>query len=124
MNDEQLAAQAVDICYQIHKRLGPGLLERIYEEAFVFELYSREIPFQRQVEIPVIYKGVDLGIGYRADLILDNQLLIELKSLGDLTALHHNVVITYLRLSGLRLGLLINFNVKLIKEGIFRKILG
>ncbi|MFZ5999441.1 MAG: GxxExxY protein [Bacteroidota bacterium] len=124
MTENELATLAVDICYKIHTTLGPGLLESVYESAFAFELDARGINYRRQPGIKVVYEDNDLDLGFRADLILDNKLLIEIKSVDRIERVHHKVVLTYLKLTGLKLGLLVNFNVDLIKEGIHRKING
>jgi GxxExxY protein len=124
MTENELAKIAVDICYNIHKTLGPGLLESIYEAAIVYELEELKIPYSRQQGIHVIYKGKDLGIGFRSDLILENKLLLELKSVENITEVYHKITLSYLRLADLKLGLLINFNVDKIKNGIHRKING
>lgn len=124
MTENELATIAVNICYKIHTTLGPGLLESVYEAAFAKELEKQNISYLRQPEIPVFYDGVELGIGFRADIIMGGKLLIELKSVEHLEKVHHKIVLTYLKLTEIKLGLLVNFNVSLIKEGIHRKING
>jgi GxxExxY protein len=124
MTENELSKIAVDICYTIHKELGPGLLESVYEAAFAYELTKRRIPFTRQQGIVVNYQDVVLDVGFRADIIMDNKLLIELKSIEKIDKIHHKTVLTYMRFTGIKLALLVNFNVELIKEGIYRKILG
>ncbi len=124
MTENELATIAVDICYKIHTALGPGLLESVYESAFACELKKREIPYLRQPDIPVYYEGELLDIGFRADIIIGGKLLIELKSVEQLEKVHHKTVLTYLRLTEIKLAILVNFNVNLIKEGIHRKING
>lgn len=124
MTENELATIAVDICYKIHSYFGPGLLESVYEAAFVFELEKRRIPYLRQQAIPVMYENNLLDIGFRADIIMGGKLLIELKSVQNLEKVHHKTVLTYLRLSEIKLAILVNFNVNLIKEGIHRKISG
>ncbi|NCU06218.1 MAG: GxxExxY protein, partial [Chitinophagaceae bacterium] len=101
-----------------------GLLESVYEAAFAYELSQREIPFTRQQGILANYEDHVLDVGFRADLILEGKLIVELKSVERLERVHHKTVLTYLRLSGIKLGLLVNFNVDLIKDGIYRKIQG
>ena len=123
MTENNLASIAVDVAYHIHKDLGPGLLESVYEAAFCYELEKREIPYSRQQGIKVTYDGNDLNLGFRADIIMANKLLIELKSVEQIQRVHHKTVLTYLKLTGIKLGLLINFNVDLIKNGISRKIM-
>jgi GxxExxY protein len=124
MTENQLAKIAVDIAYKIHTTLGPGLLESVYEAAFAYELTKRGISFTRQEGIPVYYEDVKLDIGFRADIIMEDKLIIELKSIRDIEKVHHKTVLTYMSLTGISLALLINFNVALIKDGIYRKILG
>jgi GxxExxY protein len=124
MTENELAREAVDIAYQIHKYLGPGLLESVYEEAFAYELTERGIPFTRQEKVKIHYKNVVLDKGFRADIIMENKLLIELKSCEKVDNVYHKITLTYIRLKGIKLGLLINFNVNLIKEGISRKVNG
>jgi GxxExxY protein len=124
MTENELAREAVDIAFQIHKYLGPGLLESVYEEAFAYELTERGISFTRQEKVKIHYKSVVLDKGFRSDLILENKLLIELKSCEKLENVYHKITLTYMRLKEIKLGLLINFNVNLIKDGIFRKVNG
>lgn len=120
--ENELAGIAVEICFKIHTTLGPGLLESLYEAAFAYELEKRKIPFTRQHGIISNYGDTVLDVGFRADIIMDNKLLIELKSVDQLNSAHHKIVLTYLKLTGLKLGILVNFNVNLIKDGIYRKI--
>jgi len=124
MTENKLATVAVDICYNIHTKLGPGLLESVYEAAFANELDKRNIPYARQKGVVANYENIVLDIGFRADIIMDNKLIIEIKSVEHLEKVHHKTVLTYLKLSGIKLALLVNFNVNLIKEGIHRKING
>ncbi|MBK8504334.1 MAG: GxxExxY protein [Saprospiraceae bacterium] len=124
MTENQLATTSVDIAYHIHKELGPGLLESVYEAAMVFELLRRNINFSRQKAIDAQYKGESLGLGFRADIILENKLIVEIKSVEHILEVHHKTVLTYMKLTDIKLALLINFNVNLIKKGIHRKILG
>ena len=124
MTENELATIAVDICYKIHTTLGPGLLESVYEAAFVYELEKREIPYQRQQDIIANYQDVILDVGFRADIIIEGKLIVELKSVEHLEKVHHKTVLTYLKLSGIKLAILVNFNVELIKDGLHRKIYG
>lgn len=124
MTENELATIAVDIAFKIHTTLGPGLLESVYESAFAYELHKQGIKFTRQQEIPAKYEDVVLNVGFRADIIMENKLLIELKSIENIEKVHHKVVLTYLKLSDLKLVLLINFGKNLIKDGIHRKING
>ncbi len=124
MTENELASIAVEISFKIHTTLGPGLLESVYEAAFAFELDKRNIPYTRQMAFSVYYEGKDLGLGFRSDLILDNKLLIELKSVENIANVHHKITLTYLKLLEIKLGLLVNFNTDKIKDGIHRKING
>lgn len=117
---ENLATAAVDSALQVHRRLGPGLLESVYSECLAHELRKRGYDVRREVPIPVIYDEVKLEIGFRADLVIDEQLLIELKAVDELLPVHASQIITYLKLSQIPLGLLINFKTPLIKNGIKR----
>ncbi len=124
MTENELATIAVEISLKIHTTLGPGLLESVYEAAFAFELDKQNIPYSRQMPFNVYYEGKDLGLGFRSDLILDNKLLIELKSVENIANVHHKITLTYLKLLDIKLGLLLNFNTDKIKDGIHRKING
>ncbi|MBZ5704174.1 MAG: GxxExxY protein [Acidobacteriia bacterium] len=108
---------------EVHRALGPGLLESTYEECLCHELRLRGLEFRRQVAIPVLYKGVSLDCGYRLDLVVQDEVVLELKSVEQLLPVHEAQLLTHLKLSGKRVGLLINFNVPLLTEGISRKVL-
>jgi GxxExxY protein len=120
MTENELAALIVDRCYQIHKALGPGLFESVYEEILGYELTEAGLYFTRQTLIPVYYKNLILKLGFRADLIVEEKVIIEIKSIEAITSVHKKQLLTYLRLTGLKLGLLVNFNESLIKDGITR----
>jgi GxxExxY protein len=120
MTENEIAKIGVDLCVKIHKTLGPGLLESVYEAALVHELRKLGIPVQNQIDVPVEYDGIKLDIGFRADLIIDKKVIVELKSVENLSPVFKKQLLTYLRLSHLKLGLLVNFNVKLMKDGITR----
>jgi|SRR5689334_11931963 len=124
MTENQIATVVVDAALKIHKILGPGLLESVYEEVLDFELQRRGLQVARQVGLPVHYEGVKLELGFRIDLIINYKLIIEVKSVETLAPVHKKQLLTYLRLTDLRLGLLINFNVELIKDGIQRVVNG
>jgi GxxExxY protein len=109
---------------EVHRTLGPGLLESTYEMCLCRELDIRGIPFDRQVPIPVEYKGVKLDCGYRADIVVDGRILVEIKAIDSLLSVHDAQLPTYLRLGGWKIGLLINFNVELLKHGLRRRVLG
>lgn len=121
MEQENLiATDVLNICFDIHKQYGPGLFEKVYEEIICYELTKRGIDFKRQYPIPVIHDNVKLEIGFIADIIIEDLVLIELKSVAKLEDVHFKQVLTYLRLTDMRLGLLINFNEALLKNGIKR----
>lgn len=120
MNENDLSKIIVNIAYQIHKKLGPGLLESVYEEIMFFELIKAGLIVERQKGIPVIWDEVKMELGFRADLIVENKVIIELKSVESLSPVHFKQLLTYLKISGIKLGLLINFNEALIKYGITR----
>lgn len=120
MNENEIATLALDICFKIHRQYGPGLFESVYEEIFCYEWAKTGIPFKRQQGISLIHEEIKMEIGFRADVILDDKVIIELKSIETLTDLHYKQVSTYLKLTNLKLGLLINFNVVLLKDGIKR----
>ncbi len=120
MSENEIAAKAVDICFKIHVQYGPGLFESVYEEIFIYEWNKTGIAFERQKGIKVIHEGTDIGIGFRPDLILGGKVILELKSVETLAEVHFKQLLTYLRLTNLKLGLLVNFNVPLIKNGINR----
>lgn len=120
MEENVIAKAVVNAAFQIHAELGPGLLESVYEVLLWDALKRQEFSVERQRPIPIVFRGIHFDEGYRADLIVNGKLLIELKSVEALSNLHKKQVLTYLRLSGLRLGLLINFNAVLIKDGIRR----
>ena len=120
MTENELSKIIVDICYQMHTQLGPGLFESVYEEILTYELTSRRISIQRQRAIPVFWNDVRMELGFRADIVVDNKVIIEIKSVEYVAPVHHKQLLTYLRLTDLKLGLLINFNEALIKNGIKR----
>jgi len=124
MNENELATIAVDICFKIHNNLGPGLLESVYEAAFAHELDKRNIPYSRQQGIVANYENIVLDVGFRADIIMENKLVVEIKSVEHLEKVHHKTVLTYLKLTGIKLAILVNFNDNLIKDGLHRKIYG
>jgi len=119
-SENELAKKVVDICFKIHTKHGPGLFESVYEEIFCYEWNKNTIPYARQCGIKVIHEEVDMGIGFIPDIIIDNKLILELKSVETLAEVHYKQLLTYLRLTKLKLGLLINFNVPLIKNGVHR----
>lgn len=118
--ENELAESVVDAALKVHIALGPGLLESAYEAALAWELLHRCIPVSRQVPIAVRYAGAMIECGYRADLVVDGQLLVELKSAHAIAPVHRRQVLSYLRLGGFRLGLLLNFGAAWMRDGIFR----
>ncbi|PZF73201.1 GxxExxY protein [Taibaiella soli] len=120
--ENDIAAIVLDICFEIHRRYGPGLFESAYEQVLCYELNKRNISFVRQCPILLIHDGVNLDAGFRADVIVEGSVLIELKSISKLEDVHFKQVLTYLRLADLKLGLLVNFNEALLKNGIKRVI--
>ncbi|MGA8171836.1 MAG: GxxExxY protein [Methylocystis sp.] len=120
----QAAARvAVDAGLKVHKALGPGLLESAYEHCLAYELTQRGVRIHRQIALPLVYEDTRLDAGYRLDLIVDEAVIVEVKAVDALAPIHDAQVLTYLKLSGLRLGLLMNFNVVLFKQGLKRLIL-
>ena len=124
MSENELATIAVDIFFKIHTNLGPGLLESVYEAAFAYELDKRNVVYSRQQGIVANYEDVVLDVGFRSDIIMENKLIVEIKSVEHLEKVHHKAVLTYLKLTGIKLAILVNFNVNLIKDGLHRKIYG
>ena len=120
MNENEISKIIVDSCYKIHTTLGPGLLESVYEEVLFYELTKRSLNLKRQAGIPVIYESIKLDLGFRADIIVEDKVIIEIKSIELIAPVHQKQLLTYLRLTGLKLGLLINFKTALIKDGIRR----
>ncbi|MEX2217171.1 MAG: GxxExxY protein [Phycisphaerales bacterium] len=118
---EKLSEQVIGAAIEVHRSLGPGLLENTYEACLMYELVERKLSVRRQVVLPVVYKGVRVECGYRLDLLVEDQLIIEVRACERLDSIHEAQLITYLRLTGLPLGLLINFNVSLLKHGILRR---
>lgn len=116
----ELSNRVIGLCIEVHRELGPGLLESAYEEALVYELGQAGIKFERQREMPLNYKGVKLDCGYRLDLVVENELILELKAANELLPVHHAQLLTYLKLERRSLGLLINFNTPALKQGLRR----
>ena len=120
MTENEIAKITVDSAYHIHRRLGPGLLESVYEVILANALRKRGLRAERQVPIPVQFDGIKFDEGFRADLIVEDKLIVELKSIENTLPVHKKQLLTYLKLSDMKLGLLINFGAHLMKEGIFR----
>ena len=119
-SENELASIVVDCSFHIHVELGPGLLESVYEEVLYYELSKRGLKVERQKPLPVVWDTIKLNLGYRTDLIVENKVIIEIKSVEELHPVHPKQLLTYLKLTKLKLGLLINFNSPLIKSGIKR----
>ena len=121
--EDHIARKIVDAAYPVHKTLGPGLLEKVYEVCFCHELSKREVQYQRQVDIPIIYDGITFNEGLRLDVLVEELIICELKAVDEMNPVWEAQILSYLKLTGKRLGYLINFNVPLIKKGIKRIIL-
>jgi GxxExxY protein len=124
MTENEIAKQIVDAAFKVHKRFGPGLLESVYEAVLAAELERRGLRVKRQQPIPVVYEDVRLDIGFRADLVVEDKVIVEIKSIEAIVPVHYKQVLTYLNVADKRSGLLINFNVELIKDGIKRVVNG
>ena len=120
---ESLTSGIIGAAIEVHRELGPGLLESAYESCLCYELSRREIQFEKQVELPVQFKEVRLDCGYRMDLLVEKSVVLELKSVEEITDLHRAQLLTYMRLGQLQVGLLLNFNVPVMKDGIVRMVL-
>ncbi len=124
MHENEIAKEVVDSAYQIHTKLGPGLLESVYEVVLAHELRQRGLKVERQVPVTITYEGLRFDEGYRIDLMVEHLVIVELKSVDELRPVHKKQILTYLRLAKKRLGLLINFNTELIKDGTHRVVNG
>ena len=120
MDINKLTGDVIGAAIEVHKVLGPGLLESAYEECLCHELKLRNITYERQKELAVEYKGIKLDCGYRLDIVVASKLILELKSCNNLEPIHKAQLLTYLKLTGIKIGLLINFNVPILKQGIKR----
>ncbi|WP_310992267.1 GxxExxY protein [Aequorivita marina] len=120
MTENELSSKIIGACIEVHKHLGPGLLESTYEVCLARELRMLDLEFQQQVPLPVVYKGIKLNAGYRIDIVVENRVLIEIKSVESLAPIHTAQILTYLKLKNMRLGLLINFNEVKVVDGIRR----
>ena len=124
MTENEIAKEVVDAAYRIHTELGPGLLETVYEVALVYELKKRRLEVVRQQPIPIQYESIKFDEGFRADVVVENKVIVELKSVEAVARVHKKQLLTYLRLADKRLGLLVNFGDELIKNGITRVVNG
>ena len=118
--EDEITGEIIGAAIEVHRKLGPGLLESAYEECLCHELSIRQIAFERQVALPVEYKGVRLDCGYRIDIVAEDAVLVELKAVEKLLPIHEAQLLTYLKLSGHQVGLLLNFNVPVLKDGLKR----
>ena len=124
MNENEIAKIIVDTAFRIHTRLGPGLLESAYQAIMVYELQNRGLQVEAEISMPIHYDGITLDVGYRADIVVERLVIIELKSVEKIAEVHKKQLLTYLRLADMRLGLLVNFGAPLIKDGISRIVNG
>ncbi len=122
-NLTKLSKEVIGCALEVHKNLGPGLLESTYEQCLAYELGLARIPFKSQQPIPVLYKDIKLDCGYRVDLLVDRELIVELKSVDKILPIHQAQLLTYMKLANISVGLLINFNVTVLKNGITRMVL-
>ena len=120
---EELTEQVIGAAIEVHRELGPGLLESAYEECLCHESHLRGLAFQRQVALPVHYKGVNLDCGYRLDIVVENALILELKCVEKIVRIHEAQLLSYLKLTGKRVGLILNFHVPVLTQGLVRKVL-
>jgi GxxExxY protein len=118
--NDLLTEQIIGLAIEVHRQLGPGLLESAYEECLCFELKQEGPPFRRQVALPVVYKSVRLDCGYRLDIVVQDQVILEIKTVERLLPVHEAQMLTYMKLSGIRTGLLLNFNSAVLRDGIRR----
>ena len=124
MSENEISRIIVDVAYKIHIKLGPGLLESVYEAIMYHELIKRGLKVERQKPIPVIWDEIYLDIGFRSDLIVEDKVIVELKSVETLSKVHSKQILTYLKITNMKLGLLINFNEALVRDGIYRIVNG
>ena len=120
MKEDELSNEIIGAAIEVHRNLGPGLLESAYEECLCYELINRGIKHERQKPLPIVYKGTELDCGYRLDVVVDNLIILELKAVDQIQPIHSAQLLTYLKLSKMKLGILINFNVTVLKSGIKR----
>ena len=124
MNENEIASKIIGIAIEVHKTLGPGLLENTYKECMFYKIHKSELMVEKEKPLPLIYEEVNLNCGYRIDLLVDKKLVIEIKSVEAINEIHMAQVLTYLKIGNFKLGLLINFNVVLLKNGLKRIING
>lgn len=124
MNEDELSYQIIGAAIKVHRKLGPGLLERIYQDCLEYELQKLDLMVEKEKKMPVVYDELSFDSGYRIDLLIDNKVVLELKSVDQVTDLHFAQALTYLKLGGFKLGLIINFNVEVLKLGVTRVVNG
>jgi len=124
MQFDDCTGEVISAAIAVHRELGPGLLESTYEACLFYELEQRGLKVEKQRELPVRYRGVHLDCGYRIDLLVEDSVIVELKSVDNLLPIHEAQLLSYLKLSGIKVGLLINFNVEILKNGVKRRVLG
>lgn len=124
MEENDISFKIRGCIFKVYNSLGPGLLESVYEAALLYEINEINLSAKTQVPIPVIYNDIKLDLGFRADIIVNNIVLIEIKSVENLAEVHHKQVLTYLKLTGIKLGILVNFNTDMISNSIYRKVNG
>jgi GxxExxY protein len=124
MTENELSYIIRGAIFTVYNELGPGLLESAYEAALYFELTEAGLQVRKQVPLPLLYRGIHMKVGYRIDLLVEEKIIIEIKSIEKLLAVHHKQILTYLKLTGLKLGMLVNFNENNIRQGIIRKVMG
>jgi len=120
MDENQISNKIIGVAIELHKVLGPGLLESVYEKTFSYELQNAGLKIRNQVPVPLVYKGIHMEAGFKLDILVEEKVIIELKAVEALAPVHYSQLLTYLRITKLKLGLLINFNVHMMKEGIHR----
>ena len=118
--NDPLTQTVIGLAIEVHKQLGPGLLESAYEACLCYELSEKGISFDRQVDLPVSYKSIEIGAGYRLDIVVENKLIVELKTVERILPVHESQLLTYLKLGGFHTGLILNFNSAVLKDGIRR----
>ena len=123
MKFDELSNKVIGCAIEVHRELGPGLLESTYEQCLAYELRQAKIPFKLQVELPVEYKEIRLDCGYRIDVLVDGRVIVELKSVDQLLSIHSARILTYMKLAGIGIGLLFNFNVDVLRKGVRRFVL-
>ena len=123
VNVDAITGQVIGCAIEVHTQLGPGLLESVYEKCLAYELSEKNLSFETQKELPVNYKNAKIDCGFRMDMLVEGSVLVEIKAVEAVTAVHEAQILTYMKLAGIRTGLLINFNVKLLKDGLKRFVL-